>query len=366
MRVGWYVHHHGAGHRTRARVLADEMATRGHRVTLLGSGRESSGAFPKLVDTVALSMDSPLDGAGPERRADVTVGGLLHWAPLRHSGFRDRMTHLAAWVREHQPDVFVVDVSSEVAVLVRLLGVPVVVVAQPGDRRDAGHRAALAAASAVLAPWPEWATTDLWRTGVSTGQQEDSSAVVAAVGGITRTPEPALEGTPEPAPDASAGSASAVRAVRTSVTPRLRGLVLAGAEGFDTPGLVDAVTRSVTDVDWMVADGRHWVPDVRRALSGTDVVVTHAGQNAVAEVALAGVPAVVVPQQRPFGEQDHMGACLAASGLAVVVPRRAVGETEWAGTVARALRTGGGAWARWGCEGAVARAVDVLEGVAHG
>lgn len=345
MRVGWYVHHHGAGHRTRAGVVGEELARRGHEVTLIGSSLGDPALLPGVALT--LPMDFPLDDAGPVGRAGVDLGGLAHWAPLRHSGFRQRMADVAAWVESHHPEVVVVDVSTEVALLVRLLGVPVVVVAQPGDRRDPGHGSALAAASAVLAPWPTWATPDLWRAAIAggdgTGGGWDHRLV--AVGGIARPPmtrEPSTGDSPEP------------------VSRRLRGVVFAGSEGFEHPGLVEHVTASVDTVEWTVAGGRTWLPDVAALLAASDVVVTHAGQNSVAEVAAARVPAVVVPQSRPFDEQDHMGAALSASGLARVVARDDVARTDWSEAVADALARGGAGWARWNCAGAVGRAADLV------
>ena len=53
----------------------------------------------------------------------------------------------------------VVDVSVEVAILVRLLGVPVVVMAMPGDRIDAPHDLVYQAADHILAAWPESCTS---------------------------------------------------------------------------------------------------------------------------------------------------------------------------------------------------------------
>lgn len=342
MRVGWYVHHHGAGHRTRASVLGEELGRRGHDVWLLGSSvGDASGPAGA---TVPLPMDHPLEDDACEHRADVSAGGLLHWAPLRHSGLRRRMAGIARWVEEHRPDVFVVDVSSEVALLVRLLGIPVVLVAQPGDRRDRGHRSALDAASAVLAPWPGWATGDMWRAGASGDAAEDERVV--AVGGVARPPRSRRTATPDG-------------------TRRPRGLVLAGSEGFEHPGLADLVATSVTDVDWTVADGRTWLPDVSALLSETDVVVTHAGQNSIAEVAAAGVPAVVVPQRRPFDEQDHMAQVLADSGLARVVDRESVAGASWRDVVAEAIERGGHSWSRWETDGAAGRAVTLVEEVAR-
>ncbi|GGB87930.1 hypothetical protein N798_07250 [Knoellia flava TL1] len=347
MRVGWYVHHHGAGHRTRALVVGRELVARGASVTLLGSDLDHAAAHRASMSAVRLAMDAPLDESATHSELDVVMHGSMHWAPLWHSGFRERMTTLARWVQVEEPDVVVVDVSCEVAVLLRLLGVPVVVVAQPGERTDTAHTTAYAAATAVLAPWPDWATGDLWRTTGATSGSDGSDHRVVAVGGISRE------------------TGDGPRRRDEQPAGRRRGLVLSGSDGFDDPTLVDAVTGTVTDVDWTVVGGAAWVPDVRERLATSDVVVTHAGQNAIADVAAWRLPAVVVPQRRPFDEQVHMGAVLAGAGMATVVREN---ETEvcWADRVGAALEHGGEGWERWGSHGAVARAASLVEVVAGG
>ena len=71
--------------------------------------------------------------------------GVLHWAPHHDAGLRGRMALIAQWVADVHPSAAVIDVSVEVAALLRLLGVPVVVVAMPGERIDAPHDAGLPA-----------------------------------------------------------------------------------------------------------------------------------------------------------------------------------------------------------------------------
>lgn len=351
MKVGWYVHHHGAGHRTRAMVVGRELMARGADVTLLGSALEGDAARKGPVTSVRLAMDAPLPEPRTESGSDATVHGMMHWAPLGHSGFRERMTTIARWVQVEEPDVVVVDVSCEVAVMVRLLGIPVVVVAQPGERTDSAHAAAYDAATAVLAPWPTWATEDIWRTSRIFGREDEADGRLVAVGGIARGPGASVTAAPRLSPSSSAA-------------PRLRGLVLAGSDGFDDPDLHDVITRSVPEVDWTVVGGRAWVPNVHDRLAQSDVVVTHAGQNAIADVAVWGLPAVVLPQRRPFDEQQHMGAVLASSGIAQVVQRDDVRGVHWGDLVELARTTGGEGWRTWGCQGAAARAASLVEVVA--
>ncbi|WP_353951691.1 glycosyltransferase [Knoellia sp. S7-12] len=350
MKVGWYVHHHGAGHRTRATVVGSELVARGADVTLLGSVLDRASARAGSLSTVLLAMDAPLPEGGTESGADVTVHGRMHWAPLWHSGFRERMTTIARWVQVEEPDVIVVDVSCEVAVMVRLLGIPVVIVAQPGDRRDPAHSAALDAASAVLAPWPSWATEQIWQRAGAASSTPGHPPVVA-VGGITRR--------------AAAGGPPATPGL--SLVPsreRPRGLLLTGSEGFDDPQLPEVITKAVPEVDWMMAGGGAWLPNIQKHLAGSDIVVTHAGQNAIADVAGWGVPAVVVPQSRPFAEQAHMGDVLGGSGIAHVVHHDDVKGADWGDLVRQARADGGQSWEKWGCQGAAARAASLVEVVA--
>ena len=129
--IGYYAHHHGAGHLSRAAAVArclDEP------VTLLSSAAVSKS--PVFVDSVELADDAP----GKASYDDITAHGQLHWAPYHHRGLQRRMSQVARWVEFARPSVVVVDVSVEVTNLVRLLGVPVVVVAMPGNRADPAHQ----------------------------------------------------------------------------------------------------------------------------------------------------------------------------------------------------------------------------------
>lgn len=337
MQVGWYVHHSGAGHLTRATVVGSVLAGRGHEVTLIGSRLGDAG--PQF-GRVELPMDD--EGVDPHRD-DVAAGGRLHWVPLRHKGLRARGAAIAAWVERFRPDVLVVDVSVEVTMLARLLGVPVVVVAQPGERDDEPHRLAYDVAAAVLAPWPSG-----WR-GRLAPHLGEARAEVVEVGGISRW------------------AAGVSRLVPRTSTGAGEGAVLSGRGGFAVEGLADRITGSVPQLDWQVLDGRTWVDDPASLIASAEVVVLHAGQNAVADVAALDRPALVLPQPRPFGEQEQMAQALAGAGLARVVPfeEQADPGTDWAAEIegARRART---AWARWGTDVAAERAADVVEQVARG
>jgi UDP-N-acetylglucosamine:LPS N-acetylglucosamine transferase len=98
-------------------------------------------------------------------------------------------------------------------------------------------------------------------------------------------------------------------------------------------------------------------------LTSSAVVVTHAGQNAVADVAVAERPAVIVPQVRPFAEQSRTADALAGHGVAAV-------RDEWPtpGSIADALddalAIGASRWADLRTRGAASRAAEVIAGIA--
>ena len=319
--IGWYVHAHGAGHRTRLAAVSARLRT---PVTALSSGPRPSGFDGGWVD-----LPDDLPRPGGER--DVTAGGALHWAPLHSPGLRDRAAAVAAWVAAARPSLFVVDVSVEIAVLVRAMGVPVVVVAMRGDRSDRPHRTAYDLADALLAPWPE--------------------------------------GSPEPWPDAwhdrtwHVGGLSRFDGRPTGPPPgRRRVAVLWGSGGSDVTGAqVRSAAAATPDWTWTVAGlDAPPVADVWDLLQEADVVVTHGGQNAVAEVAAARRPAIVVPQSRPYGEQVATGRALAGADLAQVLTAWPA-DAHWPDLLRRAAAQDGSAWRAWSDGAGAARAAALLD-----
>ncbi|PRC49480.1 hypothetical protein C6A85_74500, partial [Mycobacterium sp. ITM-2017-0098] len=94
------------------------------------------------------------DDVGTSARCP-TAHGALHWAPHHDIGLRRRMACIAQWVADVSPAAAVVDVSVEVATFLRLLGVPVIVVAMPGERIDPPHQMVYHLADHIIAAWPQ-------------------------------------------------------------------------------------------------------------------------------------------------------------------------------------------------------------------
>lgn len=341
--IVYYVHHHGSGHAHRAASIAAHC-----RTPVVGTG---SGPVPPGWPGEWVPLPADADGIDPadtRQRADhdVTAGGTLHWAPCRHPGLRARAAALSALLDRDPARLLVADVSVEVSLLARLHGVPVAVLAQPGTRTDRPHRTAYDLASVLLAPWP-----------ATPGRPVPEPWVDRTVhlGGLSRYDDR----TPGPAPG------------------RRRVLVLSGSGGGDLDAAaVTAAARATPGWTWEVAgrapvgtaDGPvflGWTDDVWPALRRADVVVGHCGQNVVAEIAAARRAAVLIPQPRPFGEQDETAAVLERAGLAEVRPRWPE-PAQWPAVLAAALARGGAGWSRWSDGTAAPRAAAVLDGLASG
>ncbi len=210
---------------------------------------------------------------------DATARGRLHWVPVHHDGHRARMGIIAEWITQTRPAVFVSDVSVEAAILARLMGIPVVVAAMRGDRRDEAHRLGYDLADALLAPWPSSLPEPGWPA--------HWHAKSVHTGSISR-----YDGRPRPVTRGGRDRHGAANEV----------VVMLGAGGADvTPEQVRDAADATPGWSWTVLGGPEtpWVEDPWPLLCRASVVVTHAGQNAVAECAAARAPAIVIPRTAP-------------------------------------------------------------------
>ena len=103
--------------------------------------------------------------------------------------------------------------------------------------------------------------------------------------------------------------------------------------------------------------------DVDQAMvDAANVIVTHAGQGCVADVADER-PAIVLPQSRPVGERYVTGEALRRHRRAVVI-RSWPDSSAWRALILDAGSTNPTRWRNWQNEGASARAAHSIEAVA--
>lgn len=344
-RIGWYVHHHGRGHLTRLQAIAPHLEASGVGIHCFSSFPAPGPLPPGCVWTTLPRDDDPYPNGRSPGEADPTAAGLLHWAPLGHPGHRARLTAIATEVARRPVDAFVVDVSVEITLLVRLLGVAPVVIAQPGRRDDEPHRLGLQSAHTIIAPWP--------RDILAPAYLAPFAAKVRHTGGISRFEERATQRT-----DAvtDRDTAAAMDAARRGADVTL----LAGGGGDSLTADEIAAAVAATGRPWQVLGGTHgvWADDPWPALTDAAAVVSWAGQNSVADLAAAHAPAVLFPQPRPFDEQREMAAMLRRAGLAVVVDEWP-DAAQWPAVLDRAMAAED-RWDLWQVPGAAARAAEAI------
>jgi hypothetical protein len=323
--IGYYVHHVGSGHLHRARSIIAELDL---PVVVLSS-------LPRPSAWQGDWVELPRDDDGPVTPDDVTAHGRFHWVPYHHPGLASRAAAVASWIASARPALLTVDVSVEIAVLARLHGIPVASMVLPGRRTDDAHLLGYAISCALIAAWP--AGVGRMLPGMPTGARRR----IEFVGGLSRfesaEPEPRRPGP-------------------------LRVTVLLGrGGGAPTPEVIERARRGASGWEWRVlgADASTWVEDPFPWIREADVVVCQAGENAIAEVAAARRPAIVIPAPRPHDEQWIAARALERGGWPVVV-RDSFPHGGWPALLEQAMRLDGRRWSDW-CDGAAAtRAAAVL------
>ncbi|CUR57959.1 conserved hypothetical protein [metagenome] len=313
--IGYYVHHHGSGHLHRAAALSAALK---HEVVVISS-------LDKPDNWVGDWVRVPRDDTGASVH-DVTAHGRFHWLPQRDRGLRARMSRLASWIYLNNPELLISDVSVEVTVLARLHGVPVLTVMLPGRRDDAPHQLAMEISATLVAAWPE----DMPH--LLPGVSESVRSRVHYIGGVSRFPVDERSSAPR------RGDAHRVA-------------VMMGAGGNAPSSTTWARARSMTpEWDWTIMgyDDQQWHQDPYQVLLNSDVAVIQAGQNAVAEVAAARLPAVIIPADRPHDEQRTTARALSHDWPALVIEDPDVADWSQVLDQARALDIH--PWQRW-CDG---------------
>ncbi|MFR9752422.1 glycosyltransferase [Nocardia sp. 004] len=279
-------------------------------------------------DTVWLPAGGRAAGVDDSAAAEAP-----HRVPRLDHEPADRMAAVATWIAEARPDALVVDASVEIALLARSHGVPVIAMALPGVRIDPAHQLVYRSAQRLIAAWPHGLYDPLWL--------RPYADKTCYVGGITRFDGRAL--------------------VRTDLPDeRPTVLVLGGAGGIPcTAAMVRACAARHSRYRWRGIGSGDRVDDPWPQLCEADIIVSHAGQSAVADIAAAAKPTILIPADRPFGEQHATARALAAAKMALTLDRWPdLDAWPWLLAEAGALDTD--RWRWWHTRGAAARAAAAV------
>ncbi|MET0221777.1 MAG: glycosyltransferase [Tardiphaga sp.] len=293
--IGYYVHHHGDGHRQRALALAASDPT---RIVMLGTGLAGRTQDVRAVDLPddRMPQSASFDGVdGTSSRPDA-----LHYAPLDHDGVRERMGLIVQWIAEARPGLMVVDVSVEIAMLARLCATKVAFVRLSGRRDDPAHCEAYRAASVLIAPF---------------ARQLDDMTLPSWIR------------------DKTIYCPGIVTPRSTTVTPTPRSVLVVGGKGgaAQDGALIAAAAAATPDHHWRIIGPATppdrcpdnlvfagWTDDPQGEIAAAEIVVGAAGDGLVNAVIAAGAPFVCCPEPRPFDEQVQKARALQAAGAALV------------------------------------------------
>jgi hypothetical protein len=215
----------------------------------------------------------------------------------------------------------VVDVSVEVALFVRLLGVPVIVMAMPGERTDGPHASVHQIGDHIIAAWPRELYEPEWLRAYA--------AKTSYVGGISRFGDrEGLQPTTNRAPTV---------------------LVLSGTGVDFDQTTVDATAASIPEITWKTLGLRG---GLRTPDPWPDICA--------ADVAAARRPAIVLPQPRPFDEQHATAETLRRDRLAVAT-RGWPDARAWRYFIGHARAADPSRWERRQTTDAAARAAEAIK-----
>ncbi len=270
----------------------------------------------------------PLDWA-PELSPDdiFPEGRDLHYAPTGLPSLARRMSLLAGWIAEHHPERFIVDLSVEVALFVRLCGVRTELVRLHGRRDDPAHEMAFRLSHRLIAHFPE--VLDDVHT------PEWVRRKTTYLPGRSRY-------------DGRSLSRGAARHL-LDIPPGCRLVLIINGMGGGAVPLAYwlSVAKRHPDYHWWVVGkmdtartaapdnlrGIGWVKDTFPYLRAANIVVGSGGMNTMWEVGAARRPYISIPESRPFDEQNCMMNALARLGLTLPVSELP-GPEGWRGLLA--------------------------------
>lgn len=302
MKIAFYLNLQGAGHCRRFEAIAPH--------------------FPPECELAVVGMDGPPQVADIGRPVErVSVPGYAPPSPslfmqaqtlhdyhdflVNHGGNAAFTLAMVTFLSRWQPDLLVADVGLEASILGRMCGIPVIYGRQHGQRWDKGHSLAY-----------EWAYS-LWAPFAEAMEQADCPQWIREKtfysGGFCRFvgAEKAVDTPPNYAKD----------------KPNI--LVMTGFGGTEiTAQKIVQAAQATPDWQWHLLGAHPSMRENIRAhgvvenvwpyLCHADLVIANAGHNSTMEIAAAGVPAICIPAERPFAEQQCKAQVLQRLGLSIV------------------------------------------------
>ena len=290
--IGYYAHQHGSGHCRYAHLLANYFK---EDITVFSSYDYN---FPGHINQIKLADENP-DGTTYGSN-QVDPPGYLHYSPVGQKSIQKRSLEILQSVTAKNIELLIVDVSAEIAALARSSSIPYAYVKLPGDRSDAGHIQAFQGAVFVLAYYPE--------------EFEDPN-------------------TPQWLRDKTVYLGFQTLNALKNLTKSSKGLerisVISGRGGNENlEQSIPLVLNRFKDAGMHIfgefsnrlehpnIEYKGFVDDLEKHLAKSDLIVANCGMNTISELLQIQKPLLIIPENRPFKEQEFMALKLVQNGLA--------------------------------------------------
>ncbi|QPG04580.1 hypothetical protein IT774_10060 [Salinimonas marina] len=296
----YYVHHQGAGHIQRAKSLVPALEEQFTVVFVVGSPQMQTQLQQEFAHLACECL--PSKWTDSTESVERTFDSAFEGVPCTRAATQRALTFINL-LSAYQARLFISDVSAELTILARGAGVPVIMQRHSGNTdEDPTQIFAYECAEALYAPYPK--------------HIEDPQFAFADK---TRF----------------LGFFSELSTNRQDVVRRGITLVTSSGEGVDA--LLPVLEQLQLPI-WVVGcDGTNTsqitflgrVDDISVHLP-TDIVVCSGGNNLLSELLLLGKKLIVVPQPRPYDEQDYKAMQLAEHGYAIHMPRQQISQpAQW-------------------------------------
>ncbi|WP_293880723.1 glycosyltransferase [Sphingobacterium sp. UBA1498] len=308
-KYAFYIHHHGAGHLTRALAIAAQLPH--NEVVFFGSSLAThKDLIPEDILTIELPFDTPIDSDWDWTSSELNF---LHYAPLNVKGIVDRNYLIINFFAKNSLCLLIVDVSVEIALLARLCGIPTVVVRQHGDRSDTPHSLAYESASLLLAPYAKSMAQDI---------EKEFMPKTFYSGGFSKYSGMSIE-------------------ENSSSENQIAIFFGQGGTCFDWP-LIAQIRRDLpqtsnlhilgTIQNYKAIDGVSYYgnsKDAYHILKNCGIVISNAGHNCIMELGDLRKKIICIPAERPFEEQKIKVKLLENAGVAKVVEEKDLLQANW-------------------------------------
>lgn len=291
--LGYYVHHDGSGHMARSLSIISHIST----PVVLFSTLKPTEPLPRHVTYIYLPDDAVKDYIQPAESPFLYTP----YSPI----ILERYNILLAAIQKYKIEAMFVDVSPEIVLFSKLLGLRVGTTLMHGRRNDKAHSLAYDAADLLLSHNAKQFDTPI---------NYHTQTPITYTGGISRLSKRSSHLNP---------SVQNILVVTSRATSSLKAdKIIKTAERFrrltwNVVGAIDAPHHTPPNITF------HGVVDnVISFYDKADIVIGSGGNNTIMEIASQRKPFICIPDTKPYAEQSEAAQALVRLNAAIV-------ETEW-------------------------------------